>query len=267
VGIAPTLCLKERVTMSNSQDLNIPISDSRYGIFKEIFLIRVPLIHTRTTEDIQYFGVPTSGMREYDDPYEKITVMWTIDKMVECYHSGGQIYIPSEETVLEIYNRITNHLNVWMSEIRHTRNLSIAPIEDLKKLDDFANSIYEHAKYHITEEFFSELQAVMPDSMKKLNGISKIFSTPVSTKPQEYKGSIRFVSDKSSAPTQPEPEPERVFPKRNNFTSFVTEEKSQGQRPYGFHDDASSNVQDKTSRGKFLGGQKLSYSSLVKRGQ
>lgn len=253
--------------MSNSQTTDIPQDDTRYGIFKEIFLIRVPMIHTRSIEDIQYFGVPTSGMKQYDDPYEKITVMWTIDKMVECYHSGGQIYIPSEETIIQIYDKITRHLNAWMTEIRNSRNLSTAPIEDLKKLDDFANSIYEHAKYHITEEFFSEIHAVMPASLKKLNGISKAFTARPSTQKQEYKGHIRFVSDRKITPVQQEPEEEKSFPKRQDFTTFVTDEKSQGHRPFGFHDDAATRSPDNSSRGKFLGGQRLSYSSLVKRGQ
>ena len=249
--------------MSN-QINNIPQDDTRYGIFVEIFHIKVPKLHMTSVEELQYFGIPTSGLKQFDEPNEIIDVMWPISKMVECHHGGGSIYFPREDTILEVYNRISLHLNAWKKEIVFYRSLNVAPIEDLRKLDAFANSIYEHAKYHITDDFVSEFENMLPDSIKKINSVLGLLSSG-SEKPKETPTArnVRVVDSKNRNAPQVQQEPERVFQQRVGIDKFITEQKEQGNTSLDFHAPTVTN----DSRTKFLGGQKLSYKSFMKRGE
>lgn len=128
--------------------------DTAYYIFKELYLCRIPYIQMLTADEIKDFGVPHIGIAEFD--YQQVNelreIMIPISAMVEYWDRGAQIRVVKLKDTERIYNRISDHLNAWKRHLDTSLNVQNAPFEDLRKLDEFANVVYEHAKYQFTSE-------------------------------------------------------------------------------------------------------------------
>ena len=135
--------------------------DTRWYIFKKLWLCSVPVFESRSIEDIQNFGVPASGDSLYDESMrsERAQRMLSIDAMVEFYKRGVQVAVVNYTDTKLIYERISDHLNAWKTKLEdgwHTRN---APIEDLMLLDKFAMVVYKHARHQFTTEMVDSILA------------------------------------------------------------------------------------------------------------
>lgn len=256
--------------MSSNNFLNqISRNDTRYWIFKELFHVRIPFIQMLSVEELQFYGMPYSGDPVFDKqtPNELRDVMIPISEMVKYYHKGTQVYIVGEETPKIIYEHITNHLLAWKNQIQTQMNLANVPIEDLKLLDDFANSIYEHAKYHLTDEFIGSITGTMSEDLKQISRVSmliKPINEPTTQKEKPTARNVRIAV--SSAPLQPVVQEfipdQREFPKREGFTKFL----DSSERNTGMGSLNGDNAQQqKPSRASMMSEGGLSYQSLTQK--
>lgn len=136
--------------------------DTAWWIFNELFHCRVQRIQTLSLDEMKEYGTPTSGLPEFDEQMrnERIDRMLTISQMMEYYEQGVTVGVVADKDTKRIYDFITDHLLAWRHHLQtelNTRITSAAPLEDLVKLDQFANVVYKHAKYHFTQEYVDSL--------------------------------------------------------------------------------------------------------------
>jgi len=135
----------------------LPVDDPRYPIFKELYLVRLPVLQMRSVEDIKEFGVPISG----DDRTDRMisdevrVVMLPISKLVELYKQGCRIGVVNGPDTKRMYESISTYLEMWKNRMINRLNTTNIPTEDLIDLDAFAHSVYERAKWHFDDEFIS----------------------------------------------------------------------------------------------------------------
>lgn len=145
--------------------------DTRYYIFKELYQCSIPVMQMRTLEDIQMFGTPVSGLPEWDKwmQNERREIMIPISKMVEYWDKGCHISVVKRSDTKRIYDRISAHLEAWADHLKYSLNVAEAPLEDLRKLDQFANVIYEYAKWHFDRGVLEGILSKMKgDHQRKL---------------------------------------------------------------------------------------------------
>lgn len=130
-----------------------------YWIFEELFVCQIPYIQMLDLEELQEYGMPTSGDASYDygTANEMRQIMIPISEMVKYYAKGVQVYVVDPADTKRIYERISDHLIAWKEKLSKSLNMSGAPLEDLKLMDQFANAVYEHAKYQFTDDTISSL--------------------------------------------------------------------------------------------------------------
>ena len=133
--------------------------DTRYWIFFELYLCRIPYIQMKSVEELEQFGIPMSGHREsdYGTTNELRQIMIPISRMAEYYDRGCRISLVKYEDAKRVYQRITDHLVAWKEHLANSLNIGDAPIDDLKLLDRLANAVYDHAKYQFTDEIINGL--------------------------------------------------------------------------------------------------------------
>jgi hypothetical protein len=133
--------------------------DSSYYIFEYLFTCKVPNLQSMSPDYIRHFGMPSVGNKKIDAVManQLITVMIPISQMVEYYKEGVGVYISNRDDILTMYDFITHHLTRWKLKIATSINSGAAPVDDLIAMDEFANSVYDHAKYQFTREIADSL--------------------------------------------------------------------------------------------------------------
>lgn len=145
--------------------------DTRWYLWNERYMCRVPFIQTMSPDYLREFGMPSSGYDEYDrqTANELVIRMLNIDEMVEYYRRGTTVALMQPGDSKRIYERISAHLELWKRELEtsfHTRN---APLDDLQLLDKFAHAVYEHAKWYFDEPFVESLFARKVGSLLRVS--------------------------------------------------------------------------------------------------
>ena len=128
---------------------------TRWYIWNELFAIKVPFIHLFSLEDIEHFGMPSCGDQRQDQlaAQELQQVMMPISKMASLFDKGVPVHVVHYNDTKRIYDLITNHLEAAKAYMTTSLNVKDIPIDDLKLLDRFAMTVYEHAKYQFTDDF------------------------------------------------------------------------------------------------------------------
>jgi hypothetical protein len=162
-----------------------PIETSRL-IFDDMYMIKVPVTSTRTELDIRLFGTVRTGYEEIDKSAldDLVVVMWSIARMAEHFKKGVPIRVIKYSDTKTIYESVTRHLDAWKYQIEDGINVNNAPFNDLIMLDEFANSVYEHAKFQFTAQYVnSAISRYMEESkmINKQNFLSILGNRPNST--------------------------------------------------------------------------------------
>lgn len=133
--------------------------DTTVGIWDYLYKVRIPDLQSRSVEDIRENGVRITGVEHIDKAMSKNkrTVYINIDEMVEYYRNGVPIQVIDPKDTKAIYDAISKHIYAWQDYIKNGVNLGSAPIEDLILMDQFANTVYEHAKYLFQTDSFKDL--------------------------------------------------------------------------------------------------------------
>lgn len=150
--------------------------DPRYPIFKDLYLVRIPVLQMRSVEDIKTFGVPISGDERTDNMMsgESRQVMLPISRLVELHKQGCRIGVVHDRDTRRIYEAISLYLEVWKEKIVNRLNYTNIPQQDLVDLDEFAHAIYDRAKWHFDDGFISlHMTAIRNSGVRGLLGAIK----------------------------------------------------------------------------------------------
>lgn len=143
--------------MSHQFDLT---SDQLHRYITEnIYRVRIPYLQSRHPEDIKKHGVVLSGVPSIDKDIinQWVTVMIPVKTMLDYHKNFVPIKIPDPEDVKQIYDNVQNYIFAWRNKLQYSINNGVAPIEDLILMDEFANKIYNHAKYEYNTEALNSL--------------------------------------------------------------------------------------------------------------
>ena len=128
--------------------------DTTVGIWDIKYLCKIPLISTRSIDDIEKYGSYTTLDKNIDNMVmsELTTTYINIDRMVELYREGVCIRLVDSNDIVKIYNAIQDHILAWSERIDRAVNIGDIPLDDLVLMDRFASEIYVNAKHYFTEE-------------------------------------------------------------------------------------------------------------------
>ena len=156
--------------------------DSAWPLWHKLFTCRVKLISTMSEDYIKLFGMPSTGIPEYDReiPNEMVIRMLTINQMVEFFKQGVTVHVIDYKDTKTIYELITDHLMAWKQKLAVGFNNRAAPIEDLILLDQFANVVYKHAAPQFTTEIYESILA------RQISSTLRVSRQNVLAKPKTY---------------------------------------------------------------------------------
>lgn len=128
--------------------------DTRWPLWFKKYHVRVPHIQMLSIEEIEE-GLPTSGDEHHDHAsrWEPRHLLLPVHRLAELWGSGANVHFVNSKDTLQIYNDVSAHLVAWKNHIQNEVNYGEVPADDLLLLDQFANSIYEHAKFHFDDGF------------------------------------------------------------------------------------------------------------------
>lgn len=121
--------------------------DTRYYIFKQLFLVRVNDLARRNIEHVEAHGLRVTGNRDYDRNVKQELCMCylPISDMAVYHEQGVNIYLAKPADAKVIYELVHEHLNNWVQYLNDQIGVGDAPVEDLLILDNFANTVYPAA--------------------------------------------------------------------------------------------------------------------------
>ncbi|MDR3392209.1 MAG: hypothetical protein P4L77_10805 [Sulfuriferula sp.] len=126
-------------------------------IFHQVWKCRAPVFQMRSLEDVEHFGVPTSGERDFDAGMmsERRLQYMTIAQMVELFQRDVTVGLFDVNDAKQIYEVITDHLKLWQDTLAYSPNVKPAPevFEELMLMDGFAQAVWPHAQPLFTTEF------------------------------------------------------------------------------------------------------------------
>lgn len=180
--------------------------DTRWYLWTPMFMCRVPNIQTMSPEYIKHFGMPTSGIEEYDrqTANELVHRMLTINQMVDFYAQGTSVEVCDSKDTKTIYEHISNHLSAWRKEVENGFHIKNAPLDELQMLDKFANKVYEHAQWHFDKPFVDSVFA------RQMGGLVTVTrDSIIAKKPKKVEEELRKKAELSE-PLPEQPTPGRV---------------------------------------------------------
>lgn len=146
--------------------------DTTEAIWGKLYTVRVPSIETTNLEYIRIYGTPVTGDKGIDNTlaHQFITTMLPISKMVDYYRRGVPVKVVVRSDTKLIYEAISAHLQAWMNQLNNGVNIGNAPLEDLVAMDEFANAVFEHARFQFTQGM---VDSVLVRNMAAITGLSR----------------------------------------------------------------------------------------------
>lgn len=158
--------------------MNIERIDTTKKLWDYLYRVSLPYQQSRHEEDIRKHGTRVSGIEAYDRDQHNhwYVTMLSVSQMVDFYKEGVPLRISSQADIKEIYESISSHIEAWKERLQRGINIGDAPIEDLILMDQFANTVYEHAKYHFTPETANSLFINHLSGLQRI-GVSNFFNS------------------------------------------------------------------------------------------
>lgn len=147
------------------------MTDTTVLIWDHLFLCKIPQLDSTSVQFMRTVGHYITGDPGIDKELSNqwITTMLNIDRMVEFYREGVAIRVVNYSDTKLIYENISEHLSVWRQRLTYGLNIGNAPIEDLILMDEFANLVYDHAKFQFTREMAESILGKHLDGVTRLN--------------------------------------------------------------------------------------------------
>ena len=132
--------------------------DTRYALWFDRYQCRVPYIQTLSIDELSENGLPTSGDIHHDHAmqWEPRLISLPIHRIAELWNEGANISLVKRTDAPKIFDAISKHLHAWKDHIANSYHPSTPPYDDLLLLDQFANVIYEHAKFAYDRTFIEK---------------------------------------------------------------------------------------------------------------
>jgi hypothetical protein len=159
----------------NPSPSSIPMTDPRYPIWGRLFMCRVPRIAHYGTDYLEKYGLPSSGNRNVDRELilQPSLVYITINQMVDYYNESMTVAIVKQPDVKLIYEICQNYTFDWANRLHKSVFTHNVPFEDLIKIDEFAEAVYQFAGHEYGEDF---ARTFVPDNvMKDIIDLNKMF--------------------------------------------------------------------------------------------
>lgn len=124
-------------------------------IFNDVYICQIQYMHTLSDVKMNVFGIGTTGNIHYDDATLRqwVSVQLTIAQMAEMFSQGINIILQRPDDSVQIYEVVTEHLRIWHNHVKNNINVGKVPIDDLRKMDDFANAVFPvSSRYKKPEE-------------------------------------------------------------------------------------------------------------------
>lgn len=160
-------------------------------IFNKRFICQIQQMHTLSESKLNIFGISTSGNKDIDETLLRqwIHMPMTIAEMVEYNNKGIPIIVNNPVECVEIYETVKAHLKMWHDHVTNNINVGNVPVDDLRKMDDFASKVFPIAAgYKKPEELriskgIQEMLNLGPKAFKINRRI--VDDTPISKPPQD----------------------------------------------------------------------------------
>lgn len=180
--------------------------ETRWYLWHEVYLVRLPRIQLMSEDEIRNYGLLDSGsvVENRLTMHEMAEVMLPIVKIMYHYENGARISVVKPSDTKWIYDRITAHLEAWKKYLDTKLNIGNAPIEDLIRLDKFANAVYPHATEFFKRSYVETKFMEMGDaSMARLASVLSMFD--MGRTPVEVQRENRSNSSGNSYPARQSP--------------------------------------------------------------
>ena len=114
-----------------------------YPLFHEYYLIRIPASYAFEVQH-ELFGTPVydNDDQEAMAAQEMVLQQHTIADMAELYHRGAHIILENPKDSTKIYERLKRYLDYMRDKVQGV-NVGKVPVDDIRKLDEFAMSLYK----------------------------------------------------------------------------------------------------------------------------
>lgn len=121
--------------------------DTRYALWHVRYKVRVPYISTLNADDLEQYGMYTSGDKHHDHAmqWEPKLCELPIHRIAELYGQGANVSLVNRSDTAEMYKAITLHLQAWRNYLTDTFHPVNPPTDDLLLLDQLAGILYPHA--------------------------------------------------------------------------------------------------------------------------
>lgn len=157
--------------------------DTTSLIFDHLFACKISQLDLYDENYIRVFGSPTTMDKQIDTILrtQMVSVYLPIAQIAEHYTKGSKISITQEDAKL-MFDYISRHLSAWANFLKTSINTSIAPIDDLKKLDELAKFLFQYVRYDIKDE--AEFESEIIRRLRRLNA-SPLKEEPLSNRKEE----------------------------------------------------------------------------------
>ncbi len=128
-------------------------------VFREkLYTIRVPMVATYSEEEMDLFGIPQDETEnEYEEMVQKdvslelVTIMTTIDKMIDMFSLGYPIRLMGNH-VTEVFKIMETYLSGRNDDEHFSLNRLTTPDTRLKEIDAFASGMFDLNKMRIVKD-------------------------------------------------------------------------------------------------------------------
>lgn len=132
--------------------------DTRYPLWFVRYEVTVPYIQSLEIEEIEEYGIRTSGDPHHDHAtqWEPVLKLLPIHLIAELYDKGANVRLRKQEDAVKIYHAVQAHLLAWKNHIETSFNPPKIPEEDLLILDRFATAVYDKAAPFFTNQWVAQ---------------------------------------------------------------------------------------------------------------
>lgn len=130
--------------------MHIQQQDTTVALWDKLYHVSYPYFASRTLEDIQKNGVPTTGDKELDRLHTKELIRGYLPVASKglsiigmVIDRGVQVNFITYTDVFTVYDDIQIHLNAWQSHLINGMNRNKAVTEDLLKFDKLAKILFD----------------------------------------------------------------------------------------------------------------------------
>lgn len=128
-----------------------------WRIFNKLYMCRLSVFQTRSLDDIEFYGVPISGDKEYDETMRGENRLYykTVAQLLMYFKNDVGIGLFKVTDAKPIYEDCRDHMAMWQRTLLRSPNIKPSQdvIAQLQLLDRFAKTVYPHAESLFTEEF------------------------------------------------------------------------------------------------------------------